>query len=66
MNLHGERERERERDQFIDDRANGDGRKPAGEGVGDESADERREVGGSAEVGECVGGLHEWHVKLLG
>lgn len=51
---------------FIDNGTDGDSPKAACEGVCNESADEREEVGGAVEVGEGIGGLYHWQVELLG
>jgi hypothetical protein len=61
-----ERRREREADHadLVDNGAERDGPEAAGEGVGDEAADERGEVGGAVEVADGVGGLHERQVQL--
>ncbi|GJM91081.1 hypothetical protein PR202_ga07421 [Eleusine coracana subsp. coracana] len=51
--------------ELIDDGAERDGPEAAGEGVGDEAADDRGEVGRAGEVGERVGRLHQRQVQLL-
>ena len=64
----GERGGEGEEDhaELVDGGAEGDGPEAAGEGVGDEAADERGEVGGAVEIGDDVGGLDERQVQLEG
>ena len=47
---------------FVDNWAAGDGPKPAGEGVSNESSNEWSEAWCSAKVGESIGGLYQGHV----
>jgi hypothetical protein len=50
--------------ELVDGRPRRDGAEAAGEGVGDEAADDRGEVGEAVEVGERVGGLDERQAQL--
>jgi len=56
---------EAEHAELVEEGARDDAPEPADEGVGGERAEDDRQAGGAAEVGERVGGLHQRHVQLL-